>query len=100
MQPRSGDVFIASPPKCGTTWVCQLVQTLRSRGDMRFEVCRCAALCCAVLRCAPMLLLLLLSLSLLRTSQLRETASTLWEAFCLHKTPCALIYNIARRSTW
>ncbi len=37
MQPRSGDVFIASPPKCGTTWVCQLVQTLRSRGDMSFE---------------------------------------------------------------
>lgn len=55
MQPRSGDVFIASPPKCGTTWVCQLVQTLRSRGDMSFEVGvvpRCAALwvlCCAVL---------------------------------------------------
>ena len=47
MQPSSGDVFIASPPKCGTTWVCQLVQTLRSRGDMSFEVRRCAKLCCA-----------------------------------------------------
>lgn len=96
MQPRSGDVFIASPPKCGTTWVscqppagvawtpaalhsvrvaaalpqaacrlgtvaqihgsgcprpacaqvCQLVQTLRSRGDMSFEVCRPSLACC------------------------------------------------------
>lgn len=36
-QPGPEDVFIVSPPKCGTTWVCQIVQSLRSRGDMSFE---------------------------------------------------------------
>ena len=36
-QPRPQDVFIVTPPKCGTTLVCQIVQSLRSRGDMSFE---------------------------------------------------------------
>lgn len=36
-KPTQEDVFIVSPAKCGTTWVCQMVQSLRSRGDMDFE---------------------------------------------------------------
>jgi len=36
-RPKHGDVIIATPPKCGTTMVCQIVQSLRSNGDMSFE---------------------------------------------------------------
>ena len=36
-QPSAGDVIIVTPPKSGTTLVCQIVQSLRSRGDMSFE---------------------------------------------------------------
>ena len=36
-RPKPGDVIIATPPKCGTTMVCQIVQSLRSNGDMSFE---------------------------------------------------------------
>ena len=35
-QPTASDVFIATYPKCGTTWVQQLVHCLRTRGDMDF----------------------------------------------------------------
>jgi aryl sulfotransferase len=41
--PRPTDVFIATYPKCGTTWVTQIVHQLRTGGDMSFgeisEVC-------------------------------------------------------------
>lgn len=35
--PKPGDVMIVTPPKCGTTLVCQIAQSLRSQGDMSFE---------------------------------------------------------------
>ena len=35
-QPRSTDVIIPSAPKCGTTWVQQIVHQLRTGGDMDF----------------------------------------------------------------
>ena len=31
------DVFIATYPKCGTTWMQQIVHCLRTRGDMDFD---------------------------------------------------------------
>jgi hypothetical protein len=31
------DIMLVSPPKCGTTWLCQIVHMLRARGDMSFE---------------------------------------------------------------
>ena len=34
---RPGDVFIATPPKCGTTWMQQVVHGLRTGGSMDFE---------------------------------------------------------------
>ena len=34
--PSSTDIFIATYPKCGTTWMQQLVHCLRTRGDMDF----------------------------------------------------------------
>lgn len=37
MKPRPSDVFIATYPKSGTTWVQQIVHGLRSRGSMDFE---------------------------------------------------------------
>jgi len=40
-KPDPTDVFIVTPPKCGTTWMQQIVHGLRTRGSMDFdEVCR------------------------------------------------------------
>ena len=36
-KPRSNDVFIVTPPKCGTTWMQQILHQLRSGGDMSFD---------------------------------------------------------------
>lgn len=36
-KPRDTDVFIATYPKCGTTWLQQIVHGLRSHGDMNFD---------------------------------------------------------------
>lgn len=36
-RPSPGDVIIVTPPKSGTTLVCQIVQSLRSGGDMSFD---------------------------------------------------------------
>ena len=36
-KPRSDDVIIVTSPKCGTTWMQQIVHQLRSGGDMSFE---------------------------------------------------------------
>jgi hypothetical protein len=36
-QPRPTDVFIATYPKCGTTWMQQIVHGLRTGGDMDFD---------------------------------------------------------------
>ena len=35
--PRSTDVIVVTPPKCGTTWMQQIMHQLRSGGDMTFE---------------------------------------------------------------
>ena len=37
LRPRVGDVLVVTSPKCGTTWVQQIVHQLRSRGSMDFE---------------------------------------------------------------
>lgn len=40
-KPDPTDVFIVTPPKCGTTWMQQIVHGLRTRGSMDFdEICR------------------------------------------------------------
>jgi len=36
-QPDPTDVFIVTPPKCGTTWMQQIVHGLRTRGSMDFD---------------------------------------------------------------
>ncbi len=36
-KPESSDVFIVTPPKCGTTWMQQIVHGLRTRGSMDFD---------------------------------------------------------------
>ena len=36
-KPESTDVFIVTPPKCGTTWMQQIVHGLRTRGSMNFD---------------------------------------------------------------
>ena len=36
-RPTVGDVLVVTSPKCGTTWVQQIVHQLRSRGSMDFE---------------------------------------------------------------
>lgn len=35
--PSPTDVFIVTPPKCGTTWMQQIVHGLRTRGSMDFD---------------------------------------------------------------
>ena len=35
--PRASDVIIASYPKCGTTWLQQMVHSLRTGGDLDFD---------------------------------------------------------------
>lgn len=40
-KPDRSDVFIVTPPKCGTTWMQQIVHGLRTRGSMDFdEICQ------------------------------------------------------------
>ena len=36
-KPRPTDVFIATYPKCGTTWVQQIVHSLRTQGDTDYD---------------------------------------------------------------
>jgi hypothetical protein len=36
-KPRSNDVFVVTSPKCGTTWMQQILHQLRSGGDMSFD---------------------------------------------------------------
>ena len=36
-QPQADDLFISPYDKCGTTWLQQIVHSLRTRGDMDFE---------------------------------------------------------------
>jgi len=36
-KPDPTDVFIVTPPKCGTTWMQQIVHGLRTRGSMEFD---------------------------------------------------------------
>ena len=35
-KPRSTDAFVVTYPKCGTTWVQQIMHGLRSNGSMAF----------------------------------------------------------------
>ena len=36
-KPNPTDIFIVTPPKCGTTWMQQIVHGLRTRGSMDFD---------------------------------------------------------------
>ncbi len=36
-KPDPTDVFIVTPPKCGTTWMQQIIHGLRTRGSMDFD---------------------------------------------------------------
>jgi len=35
--PRASDIVIASYAKCGTTWLQQMVHSLRTGGDLDFD---------------------------------------------------------------
>ena len=35
-KPRKSDIFVVTYPKCGTTWMTQIVHALRSKGDMNY----------------------------------------------------------------
>ena len=35
-KPRRSDIFVVTYPKCGTTWMTQIVHALRSKGDMGY----------------------------------------------------------------
>ncbi len=37
LKPNPTDVIIVTPPKCGTTWVQQIVHALRSNASMDFD---------------------------------------------------------------
>ena len=36
-QPGATDIIINTPPKCGTTWMQQIVHQLKTGGDMEFN---------------------------------------------------------------
>eukprot|EP00924_Labyrinthula_sp_SR-Ha-C_P009246 snap_masked-scaffold_2-processed-gene-17.13-mRNA-1 protein AED:1.00 eAED:1.00 QI:0/-1/0/0/-1/1/1/0/306 len=36
-KPREDDIFVATAPKCGTTWTLQMCHMLRSNGDTEFK---------------------------------------------------------------
>ena len=36
-KPRESDVFVVTTPKCGTTWMQQILHQLRTGGDMEFR---------------------------------------------------------------
>ena len=36
-KPRSDDVIVVTPLKCGTTWIQEILHQLRSGGDMSFD---------------------------------------------------------------
>jgi len=36
-KPRATDVFVVTSPKCGTTWLQQIVHQLRSNGNMEYD---------------------------------------------------------------
>eukprot|EP00924_Labyrinthula_sp_SR-Ha-C_P000065 augustus_masked-scaffold_60-processed-gene-0.78-mRNA-1 protein AED:1.00 eAED:1.00 QI:0/0/0/0/1/1/2/0/588 len=36
-KPREDDIFVATAPKCGTTWTLQICHMLRSNGDTNFD---------------------------------------------------------------
>ena len=40
MKPRPTDVFVSTYPKCGTTWMTQILHMLRTGGNMDFGATR------------------------------------------------------------
>jgi len=36
-KPRDGDIIIVGPPKCGSTWMQQILHQIRSKGDESFD---------------------------------------------------------------
>eukprot|EP00873_Tetraselmis_striata_P010064 jgi/Tetstr1/430328/TSEL_020153.t1 len=45
LKPDPGAIIVASPPKCGTTWMQHIVHGLRSRGNMDFDEISIAVPC-------------------------------------------------------